>query len=646
MLFRWLGERLADHRNFRVHAAAGALLVAGVLIGYFTTTHYGESWDEPNNATYGYVSLKAYAGSPDFLTYGRKVYYGPFYLMIWSLGSRALKIIHTGWTQIDAGHFFNFLTFLVGVAGFYVICLKFLRPIVALGATLLLATQPLLYGYAFMNPKDIPFMVLLTLAVAAGLVAIDNYPWKDDTERDAAADRWWRSRLALLRDDIQRSGEVVRNHLYKTLGVIFVLGVWISVISGFPFRAWISGIVRGAYYGESWPLVNRLFAGMAQNRNSLPVEAYVAKAMTLYLELRILLAVGLIVASIAGLKHLLAGSLGDLNRGWVRRQVPILFAGCLIGFATSVRIAGPIAGLLICGYAILKVGRKAIVPLIFLTGAAVLAMYITWPYLWSDPIGHFTQTFGVMSDFQSHTVLYRGSYLSSASLPWDYAPNLLGLELTLPVVALFIWGSLVLCRRLLAGRVSSALASVPILWLAIPLLAFLILRTPIYGNIRQLLFAAPPLVLLGAIGLSDLWQRLRKPLLQWVLLGALLVPGIWGILSLHPYEYIYFNALAGGVRGADGVYDLDLWCTSYREAIGYVNDSAPEGASVVVWGPLPLAKDFARGDLKLSGEGEADSPLYALGCKRALDQEGFYATYQTVYQVTRDQAVLAVVKER
>ena len=38
------------------------------------------------------------------------------------------------------------------------------------------------------------------------------------------------------------------------------------------------------------------------------------------------------------------------------------------------------------------------------------------------------------------------------------------------------------------------------------------------------------------------------------------------MVELHPYEYIYYNAFAGGVAGAAGRYDLDYWGLSLAEA--------------------------------------------------------------------------------
>ena len=38
------------------------------------------------------------------------------------------------------------------------------------------------------------------------------------------------------------------------------------------------------------------------------------------------------------------------------------------------------------------------------------------------------------------------------------------------------------------------------------------------------------------------------------------------MVYLHPYEYVYFNQLIGGNRGAEERFETDYWAISYREA--------------------------------------------------------------------------------
>ena len=40
------------------------------------------------------------------------------------------------------------------------------------------------------------------------------------------------------------------------------------------------------------------------------------------------------------------------------------------------------------------------------------------------------------------------------------------------------------------------------------------------------------------------------------------------LIRLHPYEYLFYNSLVGGLEGASRSYDLDYWFNSMPEAIG------------------------------------------------------------------------------
>ena len=70
------------------------------------------------------------------------------------------------------------------------------------------------------------------------------------------------------------------------------------------------------------------------------------------------------------------------------------------------------------------------------------------------------------------------------------------------------------------------------------------------------------------------------------------LPGIIDGLRLHPYEYIYYNRLVGGVQGAFRRFELDYWGTSYREAAAYLDAAAPANATVWVEGPTHLLQEY------------------------------------------------------
>jgi hypothetical protein len=170
---------------------------------------------------------------------------------------------------------------------------------------------------------------------------------------------------------------------------------------------------------------------------------------------------------------------------------------------------------------------------------------------------------------------------------------------------------------------------------------------PLYGNLRQLYFILPPLFLWVAWSIEMATDYLPGQFTAVIFIGILLLPGIFNLIVLHPYQYAYYNALVGGSQGANGRFALDYWCTSYREAMAIVNQDAPEGAEIGVWGPLMSAKEFAREDLVVElVEDFNHEPDYVLGCWLALQDEDFYSNMTTLLQVDRAGAVFGIVKAK
>src|SRR4030042_924662 len=70
-------------------------------------------------------------------------------------------------------HLVNFIPFQVGVLFLDALCLRWMSSWAAFGATLLFSTQPVLFGHAWINPKDIPFTVFFLAALYFGFKMVD-----------------------------------------------------------------------------------------------------------------------------------------------------------------------------------------------------------------------------------------------------------------------------------------------------------------------------------------------------------------------------------------------------------------------------------------------------------------------------------------
>jgi hypothetical protein len=122
-------------------------------------------------------------------------------------------------------------------------------------------------------------------------------------------------------------------------------------------------------------------------------------------------------------------------------------------------------------------------------------------------------------------------------------------------------------------------------WFLLCWLAVIALRLELPGSInfdgvRHFLELFPPLALAAALALARLRARVA-------LAAALIavVPGVAGIVRMHPFEDAYWNVFAGGLRGAAARHIPqwgEYWGTSYRQGIDWLNRNAPPHSAIAV----------------------------------------------------------------
>ena len=110
-----------------------------------------------------------------------------------------------------------------------------------------------------------------------------------------------------------------------------------------------------------------------------------------------------------------------------------------------------------------------------------------------------------------------------------------------------------------------------------PVICEVIDRGPAYTGLRHFLFVVPPFAALAGLGFDWLLTRieahgraLAKAALATV--GAVLLWNAALMIALHPYQYLYFNRLVGGLEGASGRYDTDYWVNIMPEAVDALQD--------------------------------------------------------------------------
>jgi hypothetical protein len=582
------------------------------ILGVFITRQYGESWDELKFYKYADLSLQAYTTWPTTGTvpeFGNTYdNYGPAYVVLVALGARALQFV-LPWSVSDLRHLLYFFTFLAGIGAFYALARRWLSQIAALGVTAIFATQPLFWGHAFISPKDIPFLSFFLLSLLFGLRPFDQ------------------PRPLSLNGLSPRSRRILLVLTALWLASVFVLFLGVGVI-----RGWIDGMVRAAAAGTP-NLVSRI----ASDIHKVQPEIYVQRYFTLFIQAR---AVFFYLSTC-----LFIYLYYRLSPTTLRSLFSILPAAIFLGLTTSIRILGPLAGILVTLYALRRMGKKAIPALAVYAAVAFATLYATWPYLWPDPVGHFIESLRVMLQYPwPGQVLFNGTQYASTDIPRSYLPVLLGIQLTEPVWILFIAGLMVTGWGFVKKREYVELLVLTLVWFVLPLVGFIVLRTPLYDNFRQIFFILPPIFLMAGV----VFEKVKRQVWQIVLIVLVVLPGVIGIVRLHPYEYIYYNTFIGGEKGAFRHFELDYWGTSYREAADWLNETAPPNATIWVDGPAHLLDIYLRKDLKMFSPYEAERAGHydyaVLTTRYDLDLKE-YPDAKAVYKIKRGGALLTVIKK-
>jgi hypothetical protein len=323
--------------------------------------------------------------------------------------------------------------------------------------------------------------------------------------------------------------------------------------------------------------------------------------------------------------------------------VDVWLAGLVLGFSSAIRIAGPLIGLMILVYILLSRKWQGL-PRFFAYGLiAFCSMILFWPYLWPDPIGRLIASILINAEYPNeHITLFRGVLVDASAIPFLYLPVLLAVQLTETTLLLVLAGLVSLLRK-----IRWDLVALIMVWFILPVVTIILTKVNLYNNFRQVFFILPPIFLMAGLGLDWLFKFTRRPVIRFLILFLILLPGLYANVQLYPYQYIYYNQLAGGIRGAYRVFELDYWNLAFREAIAYVNETAGANANIFVGEEKPAADPWVRPDLILNAFGARrrnwDRYDYII-VSTAQNSDEIFAGLPTVFVVEREGVPLVYVK--
>ena len=274
------------------------------------------------------------------------------------------------------------------------------------------------------------------------------------------------------------------------------------------------------------------------------------------------------------------------------RWTPLIGFGLTFGAATGLRAVG----LLLVGYAAILIVMSALASPARSQGVAAVARFIAagccyffpalllgyaimlaaWPWASLAPLNPLRAIFSFAHFHYEIRTIVAGEIYKMADVPWWYVPLYLAIKTPIVVFA----GAVAALGFMIHAIVRAGAGSFTrlqfeaafMIFVAIfPVLCEAITEGPAFTGMRHFLFVVPPLAVLAGIGFEQLLQALApRRWLEFSAAAALCAALLWNasiLVRLHPYEYLFYNRLVGGLGGAAGRYEMDYWVNVMPEAV-------------------------------------------------------------------------------
>jgi hypothetical protein len=262
---------------------------------------------------------------------------------------------------------------------------------------------------------------------------------------------------------------------------------------------------------------------------------------------------------------------------------------------------------------------------------AYVVMILAWPWAALAP---FNPIRGLLefSEFQySIRTLLDGQVYEMANVPRLYVPIYILIRVPLPILfgaALAL--TFALLPRLVAGSKEPQRKDIALVSLAVifPLACEVIGHGPAFTGLRHFLFVLPALAILAGIGIDSALSILaaRSRVLASGGLAVVTTCLLWDAVTLarlHPYEYLFYNPVVGGLAGASRRYDLDYWFDSMPEALNQLEAYLRRTAAVDASWPVQVYSVAVCGE-RLSFEKNVTLPQLRFDFKPQWNQSEFF----------------------
>ncbi|HJL41227.1 MAG TPA: glycosyltransferase family 39 protein [Myxococcales bacterium LLY-WYZ-16_1] len=214
-------------------------------------------------------------------------------------------------------------------------------------------------------------------------------------------------------------------------------------------------------------------------------------------------------------------------------------------------------------------------PLVSVGLLGIAVFFAAWPYLWPDPVNRFGAYLRFHLGHEHYPISYFGELWVQPPFPLSFPWVMTALTVPAPWLVLGAFGLLRSAFRRWNGATAVLVVGtfLPIAVIGLP-------NTPIFGGTKHWYTALPTLCVvaaaLGLRGAQALKSRAKIPVALSVIVW--LAPGVAGAVRTHPFGIAYYNALAGGVRGAAELgMQRAFWGTVNRPLLPELVQRVPKG---------------------------------------------------------------------
>lgn len=211
----------------------------------------------------------------------------------------------------------------------------------------------------------------------------------------------------------------------------------------------------------------------------------------------------------------------------------------------------------------------SLIPVVAGLGLGLLA----WPYGLIDPFKHVPEALKGFTQFSvGIRILFQGEMIFGNEAPPSYLPtwllNTLPLYIFAGVLIAIIFG------KKLLQRYTPFFLFMLLFAFFFPVLFVIAQGSTLYDGWRHLLFTYPPLVAFTALAWDTAIAQFeaKKAILIALIIamGAMLIEPLSFIVRNPSYPYVYFNPIAGGIRGAYGEFETDYWGVSVKQGLDWM----------------------------------------------------------------------------